>query len=368
MSHPPSSLSQRDFLKVAAMGTVGLLAECRSANPPTNTPIPLPPTLTIRRPDIIQFYPDVKSKVVHTHHAGAWAGDKLIPGALRQMLDASITQLTGLDNARDAWAALFHTDERIAIKVNAIGGGVLENIYTHPPLALAVAECLHAINIPAEQIVLYDRYTSELENAGYPINRDGPGVHCYGTNDSGPFLRSSHNSAEHYTFGWKIMDVDFGLSDILLTCHALINMPVLTAAPQLGEGPAGISFAMKNHYGTINCPTNFHSQRFVRGLTELNTLPPIKDRTRLVIGDILTANSYDAYGRYVIGGGAILTSFDTVALDAIGAQIAAGAYDALGLAPEAVTSQAAIWLDHAAEIGLGTNDLKNITLVEVNLK
>lgn len=374
-------IPRRDFLAGAAVAAAGLLAGCSPAqqaaptpSEPTGTPIstsaPQPsatPEPEIRHPEIIRFYPDApKSKVVQAHHAGVRDGEELVPDALRQMLDASIAELTGLKDAGDAWAALFRPDERIAIKVNAIGGGVLEHIYTHPPLAMAVAERLQAMGIPAEQIVIFDRYTTELENAGYPINRDGPGVRCYGTNDSGPFLRTSHHSAEHYAPGWRIMDVDFGLSEILLSCHALINIPILTAAPQLGEGPAGISFAMKNHYGTINCPTDFHGERFKRGLTELNALPPIRDRTRLIIGDILTASTYDVYGRYVIGGRSILTSFDPVALDAIGARIAAEAYDALGLAPEAVMSRAIIWLTRAAELGLGTNDPENMDLVEGN--
>lgn len=234
-------------------------------------------------------------------------------------------------------------------------------------MTMAVVDCLCAIGIPAEQIVIFDRYTNELKNAGYPINRNESGVRCYGTNDSGAFLRSSSHTAEHYTPGWKIMDVDFGLSDILLSSDALINIPILTAAPQLGEGPAGISFAMKNHYGTINCPTDFHGERFVRGLTELNALPPIRDRTRLVIGDILTASTYYAYGRHVIGGRTILMSFDPVALDAIGAQIAAEAYDDLGLAAEAVTGPTTVWLDRATD-RLGTNDPKNMDVVEIDLE
>ena len=372
----PRTISRREFLKLAAAGSASLLAGCTPAPQltpaPTNKPTLIPsrtpvPTVEIRRPEIIRYYPDVPSKVVGVRHAGVWDGDKLVPNVIQQMLNASITELTGLSGVAEAWAALFSPDEHIAIKVNAIGGGVLEDIYTHPTLTMAVVDCLYAIGVPAEQIVIFDRYTNELKNAGYPINRNESGVRCYGTNDRGAFLRSSSHTAEHYTPGWKIMDVNFGLSDILLSSHALINIPILTAAPQLGEGPAGISFAMKNHYGTINCPTDFHGERFVRGLTEVNALPPIKGRSRLVIGDILTTSTYDAYGRYVIGGGTILMSFDPVALDAIGAQIAAEAYDDLGLAPEAVTSQAAIWLDRATEIGLGTNAKENIDLVEMNL-
>jgi hypothetical protein len=326
------------------------------------------PTVKVRRPEVIRFYPDVPSKVVQAHHAGVWDGDELVPDALRQMLEASIAELTGLHDAREAWAALFSPDERIAIKVNAIGGH-FGLVYTHVPLAMAVAECLQTIGVPADQIFVFDRYTSELAKAGYPINRDGPGVRCYGSSEIGVFLRSSSDAANHYTPGWKIMGADVRLSDILLSCHAVINLPILTGGGQLGgEGAAGISFAMKNHYGTFNCPTDFHGEHFERGLVGLNALSPIVERARLIVGDILTPNTYKHFGRYVIGGPAILMSFDPVAHDAIGTQIMTRAYAAQGLDPAVITTRTASWLGHGAKLGLGTNDPASMDVVEIRLR
>jgi hypothetical protein len=368
-SHHLSNLSRRDFLKLAGAATASvMLADCRSGKSPTATPTTAPtatptsaPTTTlvpdsaIRRPEIIRFYPDVKSKVVHTHHAGVWTGtpqggvednDLLNPEALRQMLDASITELTGLDDAREAWAALFAPDERVAIKVNTL----FSQDCTHLPLVLAVVECLQEAGVPAEQIVIFDANNGDLRSAGYPVNEDGPGVRCHGAN---------------YTTGWKIADVDISLSSVLLNCDALINMPILTGIVFFG---AGISFAMKNHFGTFDQPQRFHGQRFVLGVTELNALPPIKERTRLVIGDILTAGAYRSYyGRLVVGGDTILMSFDPVAHDTLGMQIAADAYAAEGSDPTIVTDQATPWLMRAVELGLGTDDPENVDLVEVNL-
>jgi len=85
-------------------------------------------------------------KVVQAHHAGAWEGETLVPGALRQMLDASFRELTGLNDAREAWAALFAPDERIAIKVNAFRNSV---IWTHVPLVAAVSDALQEAGFPA---------------------------------------------------------------------------------------------------------------------------------------------------------------------------------------------------------------------------
>jgi hypothetical protein len=352
------TISRRDFLKLAA--TAGLLAGCCAtqqqdtvpvstptstpASPPTVTPIP---TIVIRRPEIIKTYPDVPSKVVHTRHAGAWEGDDLVPEVLHDMLDAAISELTGLDDAVEAWAALFSPDERIAIKVNTLFDG-----WTHVPLVMAVTKRLQAAGIPAEQIVIFDGATEEMIGTGYPINQNGPGVRCYGTATSASY---------DYTPGWTLAGEDIQLSNILLACDALINMPILKT------GYAGISFAMKNHYGTLDQPRHFH-KNFEQDIPELNNLQPIRDRTRLIVGDMLTVNPA---GRRSIGpGNAILMSFDPVAHDAIGLQRTIEVLTAKGdhqNHPRTAEVRSIPWLEYAAEIGLGTNDPDNMEVVEIEL-
>jgi uncharacterized protein (DUF362 family) len=155
------------------------------------------------------------------------------------------------------------------------------------------------------------------------------------------------------------------LSEILLNCHALINLPVLKAAPEVG-----ISCAMKNHFGTLGNPMNFHPPAFKRGVSELNALPPIKDRTRLVIGDALaTATHGDGYGYQVLGIGkaVLLMSFDPVAHDTAGLQMARDALTAEGDNPEAMTTLASEWLATGAELKVGTNNPEQIELTEVVL-
>jgi hypothetical protein len=339
-----NTITRRTFVKGAAIGTAGLLVGASTVSS-TGTP---DPAVNPSKPDIIRFYPDGLSKVVQAHHVDVWTGEPQVlnPDILRQMLDVSITELTGLNNATEAWATLFSPDERIAIKVNTL----FMKDCTHASLVKAVTESLQEAGIPAEHIVIFDRTTPGLRHAGYAVNTDGPGVRCYGTK---------------YTEERTIADTNVRISNILLECDALINMPILTGITFFG---AGISFAMKNHFGTFDRPQSFHGRLFVPGLTELNALPPIKNRTRLIIGDILTAKPYrSAYGRYVIGQDKILMSFDPVAHDMVGAQLAEAAYAAEGRENPVVLDQATPWLKLASEMGLGTNALESIDLVEINL-
>jgi hypothetical protein len=372
----PSSggLSRRQFIRLAT--AAGLLAACsplpQTAGAPTSAPTPaLPaadtpppsaqpplgtatakPTVTaiptatpkaVWRPPLVKIYPDGPSKIVRARHSGVWSGDTMNPEALRQMLDAAITRLTGLNDAREAWAALFKPTEKVALKVNSLAG-----LSTHVPLAMAVADRLQNAGVPADQITLYDRSALELEQAHYPINQTGPGVRCYATDGA-------------YEGSWKLTDSDIKLSRILLDCDALINLPLLKAAP----GP-GISFAMKNHYGSFNMPSHYHGSEFERALPELNLLSPIKDRTRLIIGSILTQETHRGADGYSIIGlkDTMLVGFDPVAMDALGLKLASDELAAAGKDPTVNSVEATPWLEHGAKIGLGTNDLSNVSLAE----
>jgi hypothetical protein len=358
-----SHISRRDFLKLAT--AAGLLAGCGAVeqpaatptSPPADTPAPTDtpePTVTPMvvaagdRPDLIKMYPDVPSKVVQTHHSGVWSGETLEPNALRQMLDASITELTGLNDAREAWAALFRPTEKVAIKVNTFSNSI---IWTHAPLVNAVTESLQDAGVPAEQIYIYD-FLSMFQDAGYEVNEDGPGVRCIEESD--------------FTGEWKVANSVARLSGILQNCHALINMPVLKS-----HMIAGLTFAMKNHFGSVSNPGGLHSS-IDQTIAELNALPPIKDRARLIIGDVLEANlRYGAswpYWEPDWKGDSILMSFDPVAHDAVGLQILEQLQSENDATlASSLRDRASSYLKIGAELGLGTEQSDNMDIAEIEL-
>jgi uncharacterized protein (DUF362 family) len=320
------------------------------ATAPTPTPTSLP-EMSTPQPDLVTRAPDGISRVVRTRHAHVWDEDVLSAEALQHMIARSITALTGVDDARAAWAALFAPDERIAIKVNAFRNSL---IWTHVPLVTAVTDALQDAGIPAENILIFDYLTSELEEAGFSVNREDQGVRCYGTDSA-------------YTGGFQIVGTQIELSDCLLGCDALINMPVLKA-----HMLAGLTFALKNHYGTLRTPQNFHAgTRINHGMAELNALAPIKDRTRLVIGDALTAclrygNAWP-YWKPDYTGDAILMSFDPVATDAVALDMLATLMRDNSISSDFALRTATPWLEHATEIGLGTHRLDEINIQELLL-
>ncbi len=316
---------------------------------PTFTPLPLPIVREYRRPEIIQFHPKTKSRVVHAANAQVWEKDLLSTTILRDLVGLSIVQLTGLPAAKDAWLALFNPTEKIAIKVNAFRNS---SLWTHVPLVKAVTDSMTEAGIPGENITIFDYYTEELKTAGFTINKDGPSVRCYGTDDAAFGAR------------WPVDVSSVQLSDILVGTDALINMPVLKT-----HGMSGITFALKNHYGCVSNPALLHMIDPM--LPELNKLPPIKDATRLVIGDALGASIVGRaslpYWVEDMKGDSILMSFDPLAQDRVALDMLIQMAEAMDEDTDYMTGLSSAWMDRAQTAGLGTNDLKNIELVELKV-
>lgn len=125
---------------------------------------------------------------------------------------------------------------------------------------------------------------------------------------------------------------------------------------------------MKNHFGTFDRPSFFHRPRTGPAIAELNALPPIRDRTRLVIGDALTVCPLSRGGWHqAVTGDSILVSFDPVAQDTVGLQMLEEVMASEGIDPAPAADLADGWLTASAGLGLGTNDPDYIELAEVTL-
>ena len=103
-----------------------------------------------------------------------------------------------------------------------------------------------------------------------------------------------------------------------------------------------------------------------RGMAELNNLPPIKDRTRLIIGDALKIIMRGLILSVEMGD-SIFMSFDPVAHDAVGLPPCCEVMAAKGRDSAAAINQANRWLKSGTEVGLGAHNLNDIELVEMVL-
>ncbi|MEW6655079.1 MAG: DUF362 domain-containing protein, partial [Bacteroidota bacterium] len=212
----------------------------------------------------------------------------------------------------------------------------------------------------SEKFIVWDRNNEEFNASGLSIQNEVSKTKYYGT------LTSRNDSidaafSEEVKLGEKFTRVSKILSE---TCTALINMPVLK-----DHGLAGITGALKNHYGTIHNPRDFHSNNCTNpGIPEINALPQIRTKQKLIIADALIGvfNGGPRWNRdYMWNYGGILVSTDPVAVDRIMFGILNEKRKAEGMS--VISENTAQHIKLSAGLKLGTDELSEIDFQKIEL-
>jgi uncharacterized protein (DUF362 family) len=299
-----------------------------------------------------------KGKVVWVQHKGVMdesgAVNREILGA---MLDRALCELTGEKDPIAALSRFVSPDDVVGLKVNTLGlRGVAGTTYTSHFAATAevLASRLTKIVGKPERVVVWDRQNGDLQSAGYTINVDGEGLRCYGTQDT-----LGYDSQE-----FPVGDRKTRFSRILTEqITALINMPLVKT-----HRMSGVTGALKNHYGSIQNPSDFHGNNCSQpGIPEINALPPVREKTRLVVVDALWVVIEQGPRwtlEYMRPLNAIWVSTDPVAVD----RLVLDTIDRLRAA-EKLDSVApdAVHIELAGKLGLGEWRLDKIQLAKVVL-
>jgi uncharacterized protein (DUF362 family) len=268
------------------------------------------------------------------------------------LLDRAMQGLFGLDHPVKPWQKLVRPGQTVGLKVNAIGG---RGLSTNVQLVEAICERLQEAGIRAADIVIWDRETDDLQRAGFHVSTGGNSIQCFGTERVG-------YEEKLVTFG----KVGSRLSKILTQrCDTLINVPVLKDH----EG-AGVTAALKNMYGVIHNPYQYHPNGCNPYIADVNMLPAIRTKMRLTICDA-TTSSYEGGPGYNPGyawkNNALIVSQDPVALDYTGWQAIERKRAEKGLKTLEADGRAPRYLATAADgqHRLGTNDPRRIAAVEL---
>ena len=241
---------------------------------------------------------------------------------------------------------------RIGIKVNCLN----VQCPTSVPVVRALVGGLQAqLGIDASDIIVWDRRLDELERCGF--TEASVGVPVLGTinamdDPTGPGYENAYcNVVEGKTTR---------LSRILTEVTDLtINCPVLKT-----HGISGVTAAMKNMYGVIDNPADFHRD-LNDALPAIYDLAPIRERMRLHVLDALltvtvggTSSPMDTVAHRVI------VSEDPLALDSHALQLVNQLRSDKGLGLPEIDPAVLTWLDKAQELGLGSRAAELTSLVK----
>jgi len=275
--------------------------------------------------------------------------DRFDPAVLDKMLGGCLGRLTNTTDGTAAWKALFSPKDRVALKVNTLGGLGLS---TKPAVAEAIVRGLISAGVPESGILVWDRFNRELIRAGFQINRSGKGYRCFGTEGD-------------YETRMTVEGKIGGFLSPLLTDFptALINVPIVK-----DHNLAGVAISMKNLYGMIDNPNRYHDNNCDPYLADMLSLPVVRQKMRLIVCDALNGQ-FEAgpafHPTFRWEADTILAATDPVALDTIGWQMIEAKRRQVTLKPLAEVGREPRWLKTAASRGLGQNDPTKIELVDL---
>ncbi len=252
-------------------------------------------------------------KVVRLHNPKALVDDTFNPDVIKSMFTGGMEALTGKSLA-DSFELFIEPEDIVGIKVNPVGAGLIS---TRLELVDAVIDWLEAGGLPRENIVIWDRFSSMLTEAGFTEERF-PGIRIVGLQEmfmpeegqdaQKVFLNEAgeHKSLVNFdrdVYYWADVDAPtdaqyhnqhvvngkYSYFGRLVTRELtkIINLPVFKNTGN------GISVATKNlGYAAICNTGRLHRPLFFDVCTEVVAFPAIRDKVVLNITDGLRAQ-YD---------------------------------------------------------------------------
>jgi hypothetical protein len=260
-----------------------------------------------------------------------------------------------------------YSGQRIGLKVNCLNGFVP----TSPAIVRAIIASLRdKLGVDPTRIVVWDRYLSELTTAGKYSDDDLAGAQLLGTLTRGyDITTETEDTVTPPGLGYG--DAPCGappddkgnlprLSRILTDpkyTELTINCPVFKTHKQVSS----ITGALKNAYGMIHNPGNYHFPLSNTAIPQIYAIPAIRRSISLTIVDALIAViNGETSAAANASPGRILLAQDPVALDSYALDLMnqLRASDRGKMGP--VDSTKTVWLDNAEIAGLGTRNYKLI--------
>jgi len=346
-------IDRRDFLRqslVVGAGLIGATAiGCRadsSQDAPSTAPQQVPE-------------PSQRSRVIHTNSPNAFdlQSGQANYQVVKTMVQTGICHVTGEPSSVQAWQRLVGPDDRIGIKINCLGQPAFVNNTT---LLRVLKEELVAAGVAAQNIIVFDRYTSHLTGGGFTVGQQPDGTWLKATDGGGPGYDPNVSQSFAPAGG--------GQESALLTkivtqqITKLINIPVLK-----NHGGSGVTLALKNYaFGCFQHTGSAHDNNCDPYIPAMCSNSVIRSKTVLTILDGLK-------GQYKAGPGgnpqfqwaqnSILMSTDMVAIDFLGARLINEARQNNGKGP--ISNSKISHVFTAAQMGLGRADEAQIEQVAI---
>jgi hypothetical protein len=292
---------------------------------------------------------------------------------VRQLLDRGVLALTGQAQLADAWRTFAGSGDVVGIRIVARGGPIAS---VRKDVVHGIVAGLRAAGVPEANIIVWDKYQSDLRDAGYTISDSTNALRVVGVV---PGVGFDPEVTYRFPYAGKLIwgDLQFGAGeDISAHSHLtrivtrqitkLINVAVLCHHSEVGLSGCLYNLAV----GSVDNTRRFQNDAIAceSAVPDINALPALRDKAVLHVVDGLL-------GQYALGPtfhpqstwhhGAIYLSADPVALDAVALDEIESQRRRVGLPSIAARAR---YLPAAAEDGLGRAKREEIELVEAGAR
>mgnify|MGYP000933244922 CR=1 FL=1 len=342
---------RREFLKRVAAGAAGIAAGVTAGCPAGSREEADGATRAAPTPVASAAPGGPGPKVVMATHSRATLEGEVQPEAVEKLVDAAVVALTGEKTAQAAWNKLFSSDESVGVKVNGLGGPFIS---TSRHLTAAVVSRLLQVGVKAERITIWDQNPEFLRNCGLIVDSKE-----WGTNIVPVNIEWTDAPVEAGKFRGRITTI------VTKRVDCFVNLPIMK-----DHGLSGVTLALKQHYGTHENPWDHHDNNCDPYIADLNTIPSIRDKQRLILCDATRAVCQDGPGfnaDYLWHPNMLMAALDPVAHDTIGTQVIEARRKEVGLPTLAEAGRPAKHIATAAQRGLGVDDPARITVERLNV-
>jgi uncharacterized protein (DUF362 family) len=269
--------------------------------------------------------PGPRVRVVTVQDAGATEAFRPLPDRIERMVERGVKAVTGRATSKEAWLSLVRPDDVVGIKVYAAPG---PNSGTRPAVAAAVAKSLIAAGVPANQVVVWDRSATDLQNAGFFALAQELGVRVESSAAAGYDPTNYYDTPLIGNLVWG--DLEFGKTGEGVGRKSFVSKlvsqeltKIINLTPLLNHNLAGVSGHLYGlAMGSVDNWLRFESDpgRMAKAVPELYALPSLGDKVVLNITDALICQ-YEGGQRGLLHYSTVLNqlrfSKDPVALDVL---------------------------------------------------
>jgi uncharacterized protein (DUF362 family) len=290
-------------------------------------------------------------RVVEIAHAGSVVDDAIQEDAVKKMLERGMRDLVGSDNATEAWRRFFAPGDVVGIKVNPVGAPhAISNYAT----VREIIAGLRSAGVRPRDIVVFDRYRRQFQNAGYPDQlpdgvRWDASVEDY---DDVQLDVKGYDPDVYVAMELAALGRHDPKDDRTRRSHLsliasrqvdkIVNVPVLK-----DHGSAGVTLALKNlSHGLVNNVARSHATHATNAcntfIPAIVAMPKIRQKVVLHVLDGLKAVFQGGPGarkEFTWAYRSLFFATDPVAVDQIGWEIVDAKRKQSGLPPVAQTGR-----------------------------